>query len=172
MIIRLRDIYYNSICSTYLIPNWIRKILFVLSGIKIDKGSVICPKCFIGNSKLHIGKNTFVNYNVWFNTTGGIFIGNNCNIAFGVKFITSSHEVGNANRRAGTSYSKPIVVGNGVWIGANAIILPNVTIGDAVIIAAGSVVIHDCEDNCLYAGNPAKKIKIISSLHEEKDGQN
>lgn len=46
-------------------------------------------------------------------------------------------------------------------IGANVTILPGVNIGSGVIIAAGSVVVHDCEDNSIYAGNPAKLIKKL-----------
>ena len=63
--------------------------------------------------------------------------------------------------RAGKTIYKPIFIGNGCWIGANSIILPGVTIGDGCIIGAGSVVNKDCDSNCLYAGNPAKKIKTL-----------
>lgn len=129
--------------------------------MKVGKKSVICPKCFVGNSQLSIGNNCFINYDVWFNTAGGISIGDNCNIAYGVRFVTSSHIIGDSDRRAGSPDNKPIKVGNGTWIGANVTILPGVNIGSGVIIAAGSVVVHDCEDNCVYAGNPANKKKML-----------
>lgn len=82
-----------------------------------------------------------------------------CNIAYKVTFITSIHEIADRERRAGKPISEEITVGDGTWIGANVTILPGVNIGSGVIIAAGSVVVHDCEDNSIYAGNPAKLIK-------------
>lgn len=129
--------------------------------MKIGKNVNISPHCFIGNSDLRIGDNSFVNYNAWFNTAGGIDIGTNCNIAYGVTFVTSTHVIGNRERRSGTPISDGIVIGNGTWIGANAIILPGVRIGNGVIIGAGSVVTKNCEANCIYAGNPAKEIRKL-----------
>ena len=84
-----------------------------------------------------------------------------CNIAYKVTFITSTHEIADRIRRAGKPISEEITVGDGTWIGANVTILPGVNIGSGVIIAAGSVVVHDCEDNSIYAGNPAKLIKKL-----------
>ena len=52
-------------------------------------------------------------------------------------------------------------VGNVVWIGGNVTILPGITIGNNVIVAAGAVVTHDVPDNCIVAGVPARKIKDI-----------
>ncbi|MEJ1178650.1 MULTISPECIES: DapH/DapD/GlmU-related protein [unclassified Pseudarthrobacter] len=102
-----------------------------------------------------------MNYRCIFNTAGGIVIGRNVDIAMDVSFITSSHDVGNAKRRAGVSFSAPIHIGDGVWVGARAVILPGVTIGAGSIIAAGSIVVSDCQPNMLYAGVPAKAIKSL-----------
>ncbi|WP_458781235.1 DapH/DapD/GlmU-related protein [Arthrobacter sp. D3-16] len=99
-----------------------------------------------------------------FNTTAPISIGANCNIAMGVTFVTTSHEVGDASRRAGESTAKPIVVGAGTWIGANATILQGVTIGSGTIIAAGAVVTTDCEADTIYGGVPARKIKELDKV--------
>lgn len=125
------------------------------------KGVNFSPRCFCGGANLHIGKNSFVNYDVWFNTAGGIRIGENCNIAYRVTFITSTHAIGTENKRAGEAMAEKIVVGDGTWIGAGATILPGVHIGSGVIIGAGSVVVKDCENNAIYAGNPAKLIKRL-----------
>ena len=63
----------------------------------------------------------------------------------------------------------PVVIGNNVFIGMNAIITRGVTIGDNVVIGAGSVVTKDCENDSVYAGNPAKKIMTISEyLHKRE----
>ena len=157
----MRDLWYNKLCATSLIPNKLRVWLYKWGGVQLHRGVNICPHCFLGNSNLEIGEDTFVNYECWFNTAGKITIGRKCNIAYKVTFVTSTHEVADTGRRAGNPISKGIVVGDGTWIGANVTILPGVNIGSGVIIAAGTVVVHDCEDNSIYAGNPAKKIKML-----------
>lgn len=144
-----------------LIPNRLRTLLYKVGGIWIGKKSKICAHCFVGNSNLKIGDNCFINYEVWFNTAGGIKIGDNCNIAYKVVFATSSHEVGSKERRAGNNTSTGISVGDGSWIGARAMIMPGVKIGKGVVIGAGSVITKHCEDNGLYVGNPAKKVRQL-----------
>ncbi len=62
----------------------------------------------------------------------------------------------------------PVVIGKNVFIGMNAIITRGVTIGDNVVIGAGSVVTRDCESNCVYAGNPARKIMSIDEFYEKR----
>ena len=68
-------------------------------------------------------------------------------------------------RAISMAYCKPVHIGNDVWVGGSAIILPGVTIGNNVIIAAGSIVTKDIPDNVIVAGNPAK---IMKELHPEK----
>lgn len=65
------------------------------------------------------------------------------------------------SRNKGLEYAKPIKIGNNVWIGGNVCVLPGVTIGDNVVIGAGSVVTKDIPANCLVAGNPGKIIKKL-----------
>ncbi|GAA3763606.1 hypothetical protein GCM10022240_14970 [Microbacterium kribbense] len=64
--------------------------------------------------------------------------------------------------RAGESTSLPIYVGNGVWIGAAALILPGAVIGSGTVIAAGAVVTGRCDENSLYGGVPARKIRDLT----------
>ena len=58
-----------------------------------------------------------------------------------------------------TGIAKPVVIEDGVWIGAHCIILPGVRIGHGSVIAAGSVVVKNIPAGCLAAGNPAKVIR-------------
>lgn len=119
----------------------------------------IMQHCYIGSKNLRIGNSCFINHDVIFD--GDIFIEDNCNIAFNVSFITSTHKIGDLNRRAGKKLFKPIIVKKGSWIGANVVILPGISIGEGVIIGAGSVVTRDCEANAVYAGNPARLIRRL-----------
>ena len=156
-----RDIYFNKLCATVLLPNGIRSLFYRLGGISIEKKVTICPHCFLGSKHLKIGEGSFLNYNVWLNTAGGIKIGKQCNIACNVMFITSTHSIGNEDRRAGIGQTYGIEVGDGTWIGAGTVILPGIKIGNGCIIGAGSVVTKDCKENCVYAGNPAKVIRQL-----------
>lgn len=160
----LRDIYYNKICASVLLPNTIRTLFYKAGGVHIENKVTICAHCFVGSSQLSIGRGTFINYNVWFNTAGEIRIGKQCNIAYNVMFVTSTHELGDKERRAGRNDVRGIEVGDGTWIGAGAIILPGVKIGKGVVIGAGSVVTKACDDNCVYAGNPAVKVKDLDRI--------
>lgn len=96
-----------------------------------------------------------------------IKIGSYCAIAQGVIIKDSDEHAILDERRNENEYKKPIVIGNKVWIGTNAIILKGVTIGDGAIIAAGAVVIHDVPSHTIVAGVPAKVIKenIVDWTH-------
>jgi acetyltransferase-like isoleucine patch superfamily enzyme len=94
---------------------------------------------------------------IYINGMNGIEFGDNVYIAAGVKIISANHDFNDYSKH---TKAKPIIIGNNVWIGANAIILPEVTIADGCIIGAGAVVTKSfTEKNCIIAGNPAKIIK-------------
>lgn len=77
------------------------------------------------------------------------------------QFVNGSHEIGPAEKRAGAGKQAPIVIGNGVWIGANTTVLMGVTIGSGTVIGAGSLIISDLEPNSIYVGRPAKLLRKI-----------
>lgn len=113
------------------------------------------------------GDNVLINQNCTFLDTNKITIGERVLIAPDVKIYTADHpvrakeryyDIGGGNAYICTS-SKPVRIGNDVWIGGGAIILPGVTIGNNVIVGAGSVVTKDIPDGVIVAGNPAKIIK-------------
>lgn len=157
----VRDIIINSIAGSNFMPIFLRKQIYRIYGIKVG-ARVIRSKCFFGNSKVEIGKGTFINYNCFFEGTSKVVIGKNCALGMNVTFCNSNHEMSKSEKRAGAISSKPIIVGDGVWIGANVVILPGVTIGNGCVIAAGAVVNKDCEANGLYGGNPIRKIRDLN----------
>ena len=85
-------------------------------------------------------------------------------IAANVCFETASHEVDFAPGHARVTVQKPIVVGDHVWIGMNAIILPGVTIGRGAVIAAGAVVSKDVPPMTVVGGVPAKPLRQVTEL--------
>lgn len=112
--------------------------------------------------RVSVGEGTFINYDCMFNSSAPIEIGRQCDIGMRVTFVTSTHDTGRSQRRAGAPRAAPIRVGDGVWIGAGAIILPGVAIGDGVIVAAGAVVTKDCLPHGIYAGVPALRIRDLT----------
>ena len=156
-----RDITLNGICATVLLPRSLRWRLLRFFGLDLEGWCAISPDCWFGGTNIAIGKGSTVNYGVFFDNAAHIRIGGECDIGMQVMFCTSTHEFGDDQRRAGPAGGKPIVVENGSWIGARAVILPGVTIGPGCIIAAGSVVNRDCERNGLYAGVPAKRVNDL-----------
>lgn len=69
--------------------------------------------------------------------------------------------MGDSNQRAIGRKTGAIHIGDGTWVGMGVSILPGVIVGSGCVVAAGSVVTCDLEDDCLYAGVPAKKIKKL-----------
>ncbi|WP_281735855.1 sugar O-acetyltransferase [Paradevosia shaoguanensis] len=107
-----------------------------------------------------IGSNVFINQGCHFMDMGGITIGDDVMIGPKVNLVSAGHPVAPSERRNGI-VAKPIVIGNNVWIGAAATILPGVTIGDNAVIAAGAVVSRDVPADTLAAGVPARVLKHL-----------
>ena len=94
---------------------------------------------------------------------GPVTIGNHVNLAQGITVTALNHNFAEKDLRIdeqGVS-TNPVNIGNDIWIGANAVILPGVTIGDHSVVAAGAVVTKDVPPHTLVAGVPAKIIKEL-----------
>ena len=115
------------------------------------------------------GKNIFVgvqflaNYNVTILDIAPVHIGDYVLIGPNTLITTVNHPLSPKGRRAHLGIAKPVKIGNDVWIGGNVSIMPGVTIGNNVVIAAGAVVTHDIPDNVVAGGIPAKVIKPIEN---------
>ena len=108
---------------------------------------------------IRIGKNVFINHACTFLDLGGITIEDDVLIGPKVSIITENHPT-NPDQRKMLDL-KSVHIKRNVWIGANATILPGVTIGENSIVAAGAVVTKDVPDNVVVAGVPAKIVKTI-----------
>ena len=105
---------------------------------------------------ISIGANTFINFNCVFLDVLPVRIGDDCQIAPSVQIYTADHPMDPEVRRTGLESGRPVTIGNNVWIGGGAIILPGVTIGDNAVVGAGSVVTRDVPAGAVVMGNPAR----------------
>ncbi|CAA6826913.1 MAG: Transferase [uncultured Sulfurovum sp.] len=122
------------------------------NNIKVDKNVYISPYIKVGDN-VRISENCKIRKNT--------SIGDNVLIGPGVHILTATHNFEKIDlpvcKQGTTQYN--VQVGNDVWIGTNAIILPKVKVGNHTIIAAGSVVTKDIPDYAIVGGNPAKLIR-------------
>jgi acetyltransferase-like isoleucine patch superfamily enzyme len=141
-------------------PDEIRRLLSQITTTEIHESVTVFTPLHINYGKhTKIGKNVFINFDCVFLDLGGITIEDNVLIAPKVSLLTESHPLNSTERQS--LIPKPIYIKKNAWIGANAIILQGVTIGENSVVAAGSVVSKDVPDNVVVGGIPAKIINKI-----------
>lgn len=123
----------------------------------VGAGCVIRPPfhCDYGYN-IHLGSGVFLNFNCIILDVVEVRIGDGTQIGPGVQILTADHPRDAAQRATGVEWGSPIHIGRNVWIGAGALILPGVTIGDDALIGAGSVVTRDVPAGASAMGNPAR----------------
>ena len=135
-------------------------ILRELFGERLGEGSyVAAPLSGAAIDKLVIGKRCYINTNLLAMARGGITIGDDVQIAANVQLLSNNHDPYDRQ----VLICKPIVIKDGVWIGAGASIMAGVTVGKHAIIGAASVVTHDVPDYAVVVGSPAKVIKMLDA---------
>ena len=141
--------------------NEIRKLLSQIIASEVDATTTVFPPFQINYGRNTIlGKNVFINFDCTFLDLGGIVIEDNVMLAPKVSLLTEGHPVSPNDRQ--TLTTGKIHIKKNAWIGANATILPGVTIGKNSVVAAGAVVSKDVPDNTIVGGVPAKLIKAIA----------
>ena len=150
-----------EINGSYHEPAQLRALFSELTGRPVDESFGLFPPFYTDCGKnIHIGKNVFINMGCKFQDQGGIFIGDGALIGHNVVLATLNHAASPKDR--GSMIPAPIRIGKNVWVGANAVILPGVTIGDGAIVAAGAVLAKDVPENTIVGGVPARIIRTIS----------
>jgi maltose O-acetyltransferase len=152
--------------------NHLRTNILRAGGIRIGVGSLIMGELNLygeGNwgELLTIGSNTFITGPLHVNLTARVSVGDNVNIGHDVLLLTVDHEIGPEHRRAGFSERAPIKIGDGVWIGSRATVLPGVSIGCGAVVAAGAVVTQDVPPHTLVGGVPARVLKHLNLRSSE-----
>lgn len=157
--------------NTQIAPSETEKrnsIVKKLLGVSDDANTWVEPPFYVDYGiHLKVGKNFYANHGVTILDCNRIQIGDNCLLAPNVCISAATHPIDPTLRKSGAEYTMPIVIGDNVWIGANATICPGVTIGDNVVVGAGAVVTKDFPPNVVIGGVPAKIIKKTTT--EEAD---
>ncbi len=142
---------------SYNVRHWFLKIFL---GVKIGKKSSIHYGCFLTGdeygSKIEIGSNTVINRFTYLDGRVSLKIGNNVNVSHYTLIQTLSHDPQSPDFVCITG---PVVICDHAWIGARAVILPGVTIGEGSVIGAGSVVASSIPPYSIAVGAPAKVVK-------------
>jgi len=140
-----------------LVPShFIRRFFYRLFGAKIGSGSTIhTGAVFYNIANLKIGKDTIIGESVVLDGREEIIIGDHVDFASEVMIYNSHHDIHSEDFKA---ISALVTIGDFVFIGPRAIILPGVNIGRGAVVAAGAVVTKDVEDFKIVAGVPAKEI--------------
>ena len=115
-----------------------------------------------GGKHVHFGKNIYANFNLTMVDDGHIYVGDYTMFAPSVIVATAGHPILPELRETVYQYNMPVHIGKNCWIGAGAIILPGVTIGDQVVVGAGSVVTKDLPSNVVAVGNPCQVVREVS----------
>ncbi len=136
---------------------------------EIGEGCYIEPPFYsnFGGKHIHFGKNVYCNFAVTMVDDTHIYVGDYTMFGPRVTVATAGHPILPELREKGYQYNAPVYIGKNCWIGAGAIILPGVKIGDNVVVGAGSVVTKDLPDNVVAVGNPCRVLREIGERDRE-----
>ena len=120
-----------------------------------------------GGRHVRFGNRVYANFNLTLVDDGGIFVGDDVLLGPNVTIATANHPLDPGLRSRGLQYNRDVHIGNCVWIGAGAVVLPGTHIGGSAVIGAGSVVTRDIPAGVLAAGNPCRVLRAIGPHDRE-----
>ncbi|MBL4652371.1 MAG: colanic acid biosynthesis acetyltransferase WcaF [Flavobacteriales bacterium] len=144
--------------NSYIFPfSFVKRIILRFFGAKVGAGVVIKPKVNIKYPwKLTIGTNTWIGEEVWIDNLDVVEMGANVCVSQGALILSGNHDY---SKSAFDLVVKPIVIEDGVWIGAKSIVTQGVVCKNHSVLAVNSVASSDLEPYSVYKGNPAEKIR-------------
>ena len=136
---------------------------------EIGEGCYIEPPLHAnwGGHHVHFGKGVYANFNLTLVDDTHIYVGDATMFGPNVTIATAGHPILPELRAQGYQYNAPVRIGKNCWIGAGVVIVPGITIGDNVVVGAGSVVTKDLPDNCIAVGNPCRVLREVNEHDKE-----
>jgi acetyltransferase-like isoleucine patch superfamily enzyme len=147
-----------------LVGNRLRTKVFRLAGLDIGSNTTIGGNLLVHGAgrpaaRIRIGSSCWLNDSCVLDGSASITIGDHVDMGQAVMILTNTHVLGGPAARAGAVTAAPVVIEDGVWIGARATVLPGVTIGAGCVVAAGAVVNKSVAPHSLVAGVPARLVR-------------
>lgn len=156
-----RVIWY--LCNSVFIKSYIpfpitlKRRLLTLFGAKLGKNVIIKPDVNIKFPWfLEVGDNVWIGEGAWIDNLATVKIGSNVCISQGAYILTGNHDY---KKKGFDLIIKPVVIEDGVWIGAKTVICPGVTLRTHAVITAGAVAARDADAYMIYSGNPAMPVR-------------
>ncbi len=136
---------------------------------EIGEGCYIEPPFYanFGGKNVHFGKNIYCNFGLTLVDDTHIYVGDCTMFGPHVTVATAGHPIIPELREKGYQYNMPVHIGRNCWIGAGALIMPGITIGDNTVVGAGSVVTKDLPSNAVAVGNPCRVLREINEHDRE-----
>lgn len=114
-----------------------------------------------GGKHCHFGKGVYANFNLTIVDDTHVYVGDYTMIGPNVTIATAGHPICPELREKGYQYNLPVKIGKNCWLGAGVVVLPGITIGDNVVVGAGSIVTKDLPSNVVAVGNPCRVLREI-----------
>lgn len=155
----LKAFYY--FLGNHLFMNWMpygirHAFLRRFCKVRIGRETSIAAGCFITGEQISIGNNSVINRQTYLDGRCPLYIGNNVNISHQTLIQTLTHDPQSPDF---VCLVKPVAIMDNAWIGARAIIMPGVTVGEGAVVAAGAVVTKSVAPYTIVGGNPARFIR-------------
>ena len=163
MFVILRTRFWPALCfylGNHLFMNWtpyaVRHwFLRCFCDLRLGHESSVAMGCFITGRHITIGSNSVINRFTYLDGRAPLYIGNNVNVSHYCLIQTLTHDPQNQDF---VCLERPVVIEDHVWLGARAVIMPGVTVGEGAVVAAGAIVTKDVKPYTIVAGNPARFI--------------
>lgn len=146
-----------------------RQILLAKMFAEIGPGCYIEPPFHsnFGGHHVHFGSAIYANFNLTLVDDTHIYVGSHTMFGPNVTVATAGHPILPELRAQGYQYNAPVHIGENCWFGAGAIVLPGITIGNNVVVGAGSIVTKDLSDNVVAVGNPCHVLRQVNAHDRE-----
>jgi maltose O-acetyltransferase len=149
------------------VGNHLRAALLRSAGVEVGDGTLVCgPPNINGGpgtaSNLRIGRHCFIDVDCTFEVGALITLGDRTTVGHQAMILTTTHELGPREHRAGRVTTGPVTIGDGAWLGPRSIVFPGVTVGEGAVVDAGAVVNKDVAPHTRVGGVPAKAIETLS----------
>lgn len=156
--IAVRHLVLGVLAGSALTPRALRWLIYRWAGLDVRTPNVFAGVRITG-TELEIGSRTFVNHDCYLDVARGrIVIGEDCHLAPQVMVLTATHDVADGRVDRTATYATT-TIGDRVWLGARATVLPGAVIEPDCVVAAGAVVTGRLESGGVYAGVPARRVR-------------